>query len=106
MRPLLLLCLALGACTTAQTTQTNTALTTAQNDLNAAVVAYNLAKDAATIAVQADPKLASPFAAAEALADPVVAKAQIVIADATADAPTLESMAALIQAQVAALKAP
>ena len=106
MRSLIILCLALGACTTAQTAQTNTALTTAQNDLNAAVVAYNLAKDAATIVVQANPKLAATVTNAEAAADPIIAKAQIVLADATADAPTVEAMASLIQAQVAALKAP
>lgn len=99
--------LLLGACTAAQTATVNTtvskSLATAQADLAKATLFVQTAEGIANVAALAQPKLAAPIATAEAALNPLMADAQVALTAATADAPTLEDMAATLVSQAATL---
>jgi hypothetical protein len=103
---LIALGLALSACQTGPAqiaTTANAALTKAQQDAKVAVTLYGIAKGIGQVAAAADPSLAPTLAKVTAAAEPVVAKAQIALADVATDAPTLEALAATIITQANAL---
>jgi len=106
MRNILLIsaaALGLVACSTgsATTTSATTTLTTAETAVQSAINFYGIAKGIAEVAEVADPTLAAPIQVAISVLDPLVASAQSALTSATADAPTLISLASQIQSQAA-----
>ncbi len=95
----------LSACADTAITPTTvtTSLTTAQQDLQKALNLYGIAKGIAQIAEMADPALEPVLAPAIAVTDPLVAKAQVALNDASADATALEALVAQISSQANAL---
>ncbi len=91
----------LSACagTAITPTTVTTSLTTAQQDLQKALNLYGIAKGIAQIAEMADPALAPVLAPAIAATDPLVARAQVALNDASADATALEALVAQISQQ-------
>ncbi|HEY0182644.1 MAG TPA: hypothetical protein VGC09_07525 [Rhodopila sp.] len=95
----------LSACdgTAITPTTVTTSLTTAQQDLQKALNLYGIAKGIAQIAEMADPALVPVLAPAIAAMDPLVARAQVALNDASADATALEALVAQISQQANAL---
>ena len=91
----------LGGCAQVQTTATaiKADLPTAQQKAQAAIDLYGVAKGIALVAEVADPTVAPALIAGIAIADPLVAKAQLALNDATADAGTVAALADQITAQ-------
>jgi hypothetical protein len=100
--------LALSACSaatsTSLTTSANTTLATAKADVQEAITFYGVAKGIAQVAELADPTLAPTIDKAVAVLDPIAATATAALADATADAPTLEALAVSLSGQAQALE--
>lgn len=80
-------------------------LPTAQQQAQAAINLYGIAKGVALVAEVADPTVAPALAAGIAIADPLVAKAQLTLNDATADAGAVTALATQITAQANVLTA-
>ena len=79
--------------------------TTAKADLSQALNAWGVAKGIADVAVLADPALAVPVAAMEAVIDPLVPVAQTML---TATAPDMQQLSQImqqIQTEIAAIEA-
>lgn len=93
----------LAACSPAQKATVDASIATAQVDAQNALVLYGIAKGIAQVAVVGNPTLAPAIAAFIAKADPLVAKAQMALADASTDAVALEALVAQIQAQANAM---
>lgn len=89
-----------SAAVTAATTAT---ISKAQQDLQTALNLYGVAKGIGQVASLADPALGVVVAGISAIADPVVAKAQIALNDATTDANTIEALVVQITAQANSL---
>lgn len=93
----------LSACAVSPTSVTPTtiatSLTTAQADTQKAINLYGVSKGLAEIAELADPELAPLINAGFAATDPIVAKAQLALNDASTDAAALEALVAQISAQ-------
>ena len=102
-RYIVVLVLVLSACGTAQTATVNTALTTAQTDLNTVVGFYQTAKGIALVAEATNPALAAKLAPAITAADAVFATAQAALTDATMTAPAIEAIVATLQTQAVAI---
>lgn len=96
-----LVCGMLGACgTTPQPPAAiTTTLTTAQADVQKAISLYQIAKGIAEVAELADTTLAPAITAGFAVTNPIVAKAQTALTDASTDAAALEALVAQISAQ-------
>lgn len=80
-----------------------TSLTTAQQDAQKAINLYGISKGIAEVAELALPTLAPGIDAAIAVADPLVAKAQVALNDASADATALEALVQQITTQANSL---
>jgi hypothetical protein len=93
--------LALSAC--AVPPQTTVTVATATSDVQSALTLYGVVKGIAQVAEVANPALAPAINAAIAALDPLAAQAQAALADATADAAALETLATAIRTQAAAL---
>jgi hypothetical protein len=107
----LLSALALGACSTAQTTSATASvtsgLTATQADVAKAVQLYGIAKGLAEVAALSNPSLAPEINAVIAKADPVVATLTPLVTDTAADiaidAPAIATEVATLVAQANAL---
>jgi hypothetical protein len=101
--------LALGACSATEVAATNAKvnadLPTAQQLLTAVINVYQIDLGLAQVAAVANPALAPAVATITAASGPIIAAAQLALASATADAPTLEALATQIQAQANTLAA-
>lgn len=97
----------LGGCAQVQTVDAKIKadLPTAQQQAQAAINLYGIAKGVALVAEVADPTVAPALAAGIAIADPLVAKAQLTLNDATADATAVTALATQITAQANVLTA-
>ncbi len=97
------LALAVAACSPAQhastTATVNNALTVAQQDAQAAINMYGIAKGLAEVAIVSDPSLAPVLTTAIAAADPIVAKLQTALTAADATVPAIEALVSQITAQ-------
>lgn len=89
--------------TSVTSTTVATSLTTAQQDTQNAINLYGVAKGIAQIAELADPALDPAISKGIAIADPIVAKAQLALNDASADATALEALVTQITQQADAL---
>lgn len=92
----------LSACATVPATVTTT-LTTAQQHAQQAIDLYQISKGIAQVAELADPALIPFVSGAIAVADPIVAKAQTALTDASTDAAALEALVAQITTQADSL---
>ena len=99
----LALALALAGCTSAQQTTALADAQTVVEDANDAISLYGIAKGIAQVAAASDPKLAGQINAAIKVADPIVAKIQLALADGQADATMLAPLVATIKAQAQSL---
>ena len=102
--------LALAACSATDqakiasiNTQIVAGLPTAQQNAQAAIKLYGIAKGMAGVASLVDPAIAPEIALTIAVTDPLVAKAQLALNDTVTDAPALTALAAQITAQANAL---
>jgi hypothetical protein len=97
----------LAGCSASQTEAVDSTVTlslaTAQADLTKAVSVYQIGKGLALVAEIANPTIAPDVMGITAVVDPLVAQAQTLLADATADAPAVESLAQTILAQATSL---
>lgn len=96
-------CTTLPAGTPPSLVNVNVTLTKAQADAQKAIKLYGIAKGIAQIAMMAEPDLAPVLTATFATTDPLVAKAQMALDDASADANALEMLVEEIQAQANAV---
>ena len=80
---------ALSACSAQQQANVDVTLTQAQQAAQKAIDLYGVAKGIAMVAEIADPSLAPAISAGISFTDPLVAKAQIALNDASADAASL-----------------
>ena len=80
----------LGACATTAGTTIQGDLAGAKADLGRAVSAYGIAKGIADVAVAADPTLAAPVERTEGVIEPLIPKAQAMLAAADANANALQ----------------
>lgn len=78
-------------------------ISNAQQALQKALTFYGIAKGVAEIGATADPTIAPAVGTILAITDPVVAKAQTVLNDATVDANAIMALVAQIQAQAQSL---
>ena len=92
----------LGACAASAGTTVQSDLASAKADLGRAVDAYGIAKGIADVAVAANPSLAAPVAQTESVIDPLIAKAQAVLA--TADASQIAQLVQEIQQQIVVIE--
>lgn len=74
-------------------------LSAARADAQAAITLYGIGKGIAMTAALFDPTIAPIVAGSIAIADPLVAKLQIAITDASADADAIEALVAQVKAQ-------
>lgn len=104
MRTLILAAAAvLAACSPAQQATVTTSMATAQADVQNAVTLYGISKGIAQVAALSNPALAPAISAGIARTDPLVAAAQLAVANASTDAVALEAMVAQIKGQADAL---
>ena len=106
MKRLLLVALAavsLSGCALSQPTLQGD-LVQAKADLQRAVQAYGIAKGIADVAVAADPMLALPVAAIEAVIDPMIPIAEAMLADATANATQVTALVQKLDTQILAVE--
>ena len=106
MKRLLLVALAavsLSGCAISQATLQND-LAQAKADLQAAIQAYGIAKGIADVAIAADPALALPVTAIEAIIDPLVPVAESMLADASADVTDVNSLVQKLDTQILAVE--
>jgi hypothetical protein len=85
------------------TTATTATISKAQQDLQAALNLYGIAKGIGEVAAMADPAIGPIVAGITAVADPVVAQAQTALNDASTDAAAIEALSAQITAQANAM---
>ena len=102
----------LAGCTAAQQAKVTMAVATANSDFSTgaksvqtAINLWGLAKGIAQVAEVAEPALTPVLSVAIAAADPVVAKAQVALNDATTDVATLQALATTITQQANAITA-
>jgi UDP-N-acetyl-D-mannosaminuronate dehydrogenase len=91
--------------TASATTTLNANLAKAQAQLATVATIYGIAKGIATVAEQAQPSLTPIVNQAIAIGDPLMAKAQLVLADTATDVDTVNQMVTQLQAQANALQA-
>ena len=102
----------LAGCTAAQQAKVTMAVATANSDFSTgaksvqtAINLWGIAKGIAQVAEVAEPALTPVLSVAIAAADPVVAKAQVALNDATTDVATLQALATTITQQANAITA-
>lgn len=95
--------LALAGCAASTVTATTATVSKAQADLQLAINFYGVARGIANVAVAAQPSLAVVVLPVVARVDPLVAKAQTALYEASLDATAIEALAATINAQATAL---
>ena len=93
----------LSGCAASQATL-QSELAAAKAELSQAVQAYGIAKGIAEVAVAADPALAIPVAAIEAIIDPLIPAAEALLADASADTTQINQLVGQIQTQIIAVE--
>ncbi len=96
--------LGLSACATTASTGVQTDLASARADLSRAVDAYGIAKGIADVAVAADPTLAAPVEQTESVIDPLIPKAQAMLAEADVDALQITQLVQEIQQQIVVIE--
>ena len=96
--------ISLGACATTTGTSVQTDLASAKADLGRAVDAYRIAKGIADVAVAADPTLAAPVQQTESVIDPLIPKAQAMLAEANVDALQVAQLVQEIQQQIVVIE--
>ena len=93
----------LGGCAGSTQSAVTARVTQATADLRSAISLYGFAKGLTEVATATNPDLAPKLASVLTTLDPLVAKAKVVLDDATLDEPAIEALAAQINAQANAL---
>ncbi len=101
--PVVLAAALLSGCAVSEVTM-QTDLAKAKAALSQAIQAYGIAKGIADVAIAADPALAIPVAAIEAVIDPLIPLAETLLADANAKTTQITQLLQEIQTQVIAVE--